>query len=91
MKAEEDEILAYEQEAARLLAEAEELERAAALEENHVDDEGDADDDIGYDFDVEPDTDYIPEGVEAPTSKAAAGEFSCGPMVMALIGRRSAA
>ena len=29
--------------------------------------------------------------LRALTSKAAAGEFSCGPMVMALIGRRSAA
>lgn len=38
------------------------------------------------------------EGIRSPggylralTAKAAAGEFSCGPMVMALIGRRSAA
>jgi replication initiation protein RepC len=29
--------------------------------------------------------------LRALTSKAAAGEFSCGPMVMALVGRRSAA
>ena len=29
--------------------------------------------------------------LRALTSKAAAGEFSCGPMIMALIGRRSAA
>jgi hypothetical protein len=29
--------------------------------------------------------------LRALTSKAAAGEFSCGPMVMALIGRRGAA
>ncbi|MGR3382713.1 replication initiation protein RepC, partial [Roseovarius indicus] len=29
--------------------------------------------------------------LRALTAKAAAGEFSCGPMVMALIGRRSAA
>jgi replication initiation protein RepC len=29
--------------------------------------------------------------LRALTVKAAAGEFSCGPMVMALIGRRNAA